>query len=115
MYQTNEQNPRSRVIYYTLYIIVFNNNIDRIAALERAVGFTPEQLSILTMETGKKNLTGALQVLSSKTAMMDPGKLDHIEGEHFKILMMDFKDGYSSEIIRPPWSSSAEVWGRSRE
>ena len=96
MYQTNEQNPRSRVIYYTLYIIVFNNNIDRIAALERAVGFTPEQLSILTMETGKKNLTGALQVLSSKTAMMDPGKLDHIEGEHFIILMMDIKDGYSS-------------------
>jgi len=52
----------------------------RIAALETAVGFTPDQLSILTMETGKKNLTGALQVLSSKTAMMDPGKLDHIEG-----------------------------------
>lgn len=52
----------------------------RIAALENAVGFSPDQLSILTMETGKKNLTDALQVLSSKTAMMDPGKLDHIEG-----------------------------------
>ena len=68
----------------------------RIAALEAAVGYTPDQLSILTMETGKKNLTAALQVLSSKTAMMDPGKLDHIEGEHFIILMMDIKDRYSS-------------------
>ena len=57
---------------------------DRIAALETAVGFTPDQLSILTMETGKKNLTGALQVLSSKTAMMDPGKLDHIEGRFYE-------------------------------
>jgi len=52
----------------------------RIAGLEAALGYTPDQLSILTMETGKKNLTAALQVLSSKTAMMDPGKLDHIEG-----------------------------------
>ena len=52
----------------------------RIAGLEAAVGHSPDQLAILTMETGKKNLTAALQVLSSKTAMMDPGKLDHIEG-----------------------------------
>ena len=58
----------------------------RIAGLEAAVGYTPDQLSILTMETGKKNLTAALQVLSSKTAMMDPGKLDHIEGKHLQNL-----------------------------
>lgn len=54
----------------------------RIAGLEAAVGHSPDQLAILTMETGKKNLTSALQVLSSKTAMLDPGKLDHIEGEN---------------------------------
>ena len=56
----------------------------RIAGLEAAVGHSPDQLAILTMETGKKNLTSALQVLSSKTAMLDPGKLDHIEGENWK-------------------------------
>ena len=52
----------------------------RLASLEAAVSLSPDQLSILTMETGKKTLAGAVQVLSSKTSLMIPDKLDHIEG-----------------------------------
>merc|ERR1719427_189234 len=52
----------------------------RLAVLEAAVGFSADQMSILTMETGKKNISQAVQVLSSKTTLMDPSKLDHIEG-----------------------------------
>lgn len=52
----------------------------RLAVLEAAVGFSADQMSILTMETGKKNMSQAVQVLSAKTTLMDPSKLDHIEG-----------------------------------
>jgi len=52
----------------------------RLAALEVAVGFSADSMSTLTMETGKKNVIDAVQVLSSKTTLMDPAKLDHIEG-----------------------------------
>jgi len=52
----------------------------RLAVLEAAVGFSADQMSILTMETGKKNLSQAVQVISAKTTLMDPSKLDHIEG-----------------------------------
>merc|ERR1719228_3189623 len=52
----------------------------RLAVLEAAVGFSADQMSILTMETGKKNMNQAVQVLSAKTTLMDPSKLDHIEG-----------------------------------
>ena len=50
------------------------------SALESALGISPDQLSMLTMETGRKTLVGAVQVLSAKTALMDPDKLDGIEG-----------------------------------
>jgi len=52
----------------------------RLAVLESAVGFSADQMSILTMETGKKNMSQAVQVISAKTTLMDPSKLDHIEG-----------------------------------
>jgi len=52
----------------------------RLAVLEAAVGFSADQMSILTMETGKKNMSQAVQVISAKTTLMDPSKLDHIEG-----------------------------------
>jgi len=52
----------------------------RLAVLEAAVGFSADNMSILTMETGKKNISQAVQVLSAKTTLMDPSKLDHIEG-----------------------------------
>ena len=52
----------------------------RLAVLEAAVGFSADQMSILTMETGKKNMSQAVQVISAKTTLMDPNKLDHIEG-----------------------------------
>jgi len=52
----------------------------RLSALESALGISPDQLSMLTMETGRKTLVGAVQVLSAKTALMDPDKLDGIEG-----------------------------------
>ena len=35
---------------------------------------------MLKMETGQKTLMGAVQVLSATTALMDPDKLDGIEG-----------------------------------
>ena len=52
----------------------------RLARLETALGTTPEAMAVLSTETGKKNLAGAVQVLSAKTALLDPRKLDHIEG-----------------------------------
>merc|ERR1719427_1334205 len=56
------------------------SSLSRLAVLEAAVGFSADQMSILTMETGKKNLSQAVQVISAKTTLMDPSKLDHIEG-----------------------------------
>ena len=52
----------------------------RLSSLEASLSVTPDQMSMLTMETGKKTLSAAVQVLSSKTALMDPDNLDHIEG-----------------------------------
>jgi dynactin-2 len=54
----------------------------RLAVLEASVGFSADQMSILTMETGKKSISQAVQVLSAKTTLMDPNKLDHIEGQN---------------------------------
>jgi len=59
---------------------VLSSLSSRLASLEAAVGFSAEQMSILTMETGKKDISHAVQVLSAKTMLMDPAKLDHIEG-----------------------------------
>merc|ERR1712112_80180 len=52
----------------------------RLSSLEASLSVKPDQMSMLTMETGKKTLSAAVQVLSSKTSLMDPDKLDHIEG-----------------------------------
>merc|ERR1712130_1089186 len=50
----------------------------RLAVLETAVGFFADQMSILTMETGKKNMSQAVQVIGAKTTLMDPSKLDQM-------------------------------------
>lgn len=52
----------------------------RLSSLESALSVTPDQLSLLTMETGRRSLAGAVQVLSAKTALLDPDKLDGVEG-----------------------------------
>ncbi|XP_023336967.1 dynactin subunit 2-A [Eurytemora carolleeae] len=52
----------------------------RIGALEKLIGDNPEDLSVLNMETGRKSLTEAVSVLSSKTTILEPKNLDHIEG-----------------------------------
>jgi len=52
----------------------------RIAALERILGDNSDDLSILSMETGRKTLTDAVAVLSAKTTVLEPKNLDHIEG-----------------------------------
>ena len=48
--------------------------------LEHAVGASPENMSLLSMETNKKSLAGAVNVLAAKTALLDPNHLDHVEG-----------------------------------
>jgi len=53
---------------------------NRIGWLEKAVGENTEDISILSMETGSKTLTEAISVLSSKTTVLEPKNLDHIEG-----------------------------------
>jgi len=55
----------------------------RISILERRVGLQKEHgdmMATLTMETGKKNIMQAVQVLSSKTTLLDPNNLANIEG-----------------------------------
>ena len=56
------------------------NDCFRLSSLESALSVTPDQLSLLTMETGRRSLAGAVQVLSAKTALLDPDKLDGVEG-----------------------------------
>lgn len=55
----------------------------RISRLERRVGLQKEHgdmMATLTMETGKKNIMQAVQVLSAKTTLLDPNNLANIEG-----------------------------------
>jgi len=55
----------------------------RISMLERRVGLQKEHgdmMATLTMETGKKNIMQAVQVLSAKTTLLDPNNLANIEG-----------------------------------
>ena len=60
--------------------IMFISKLFRLSALESALGLSPDQLSMLTMETGRRTLVGAVQVLTAKTALLDPDKLDGVEG-----------------------------------
>ena len=71
----------------------------RLAVLEAAVGFSADQMSILTMETGKKNISQAVQVLSSKTTLMDPSKLDHIEGQS----QLNHQSWFSFILLQEGW------------
>jgi len=52
----------------------------RISALENLIGTNEEDLSILSMETGRKTLSESISVLSAKTTILEPKNLDHIEG-----------------------------------
>jgi len=52
----------------------------RLSALEASVGLSNENFSVVCMETNKKNLSQAVQVLASKTSLLDPYYLDHVEG-----------------------------------
>lgn len=52
----------------------------RLTALEAGVGLSQEAFSVLCMETNKKTVTQAVQVLSAKTSLLDPYYLDHVEG-----------------------------------
>jgi len=53
---------------------------NRLSILEHAVGASAENMSLLSMETNKKSLAGAVNVLAAKTALLDPNHLDHVEG-----------------------------------
>jgi len=52
----------------------------RITDLEKVLGDNEEDISILSMETGKKTLSEATSSLSAKTTILQPKILDHIEG-----------------------------------
>jgi len=74
----------------------------RLSALEASVGLSNENFSVVCMETNKKNLSQAVQVLASKTSLLDPYYLDHVEGRlgalQQKLMhIQDQKPGLDSE------------------
>jgi len=74
----------------------------RLSALEASVGLSDENFSVVCMETNKKNLSQAVQVLASKTSLLDPYYLDHVEGRlgalQQKLMhLQDQKPGLDSE------------------
>jgi len=74
----------------------------RLSALEASVGLSNENFSVVCMETNKKNLSQAVQVLASKTSLLDPYYLDHVEGRlgalQQKLMhLQDQKPGLDSE------------------
>lgn len=52
----------------------------RLSSVEHIVGMNQDSFSVLCMETNKKNLVQAVQILTSKTSLLDPYFLDHVEG-----------------------------------
>ncbi|XP_066973011.1 dynactin subunit 2 isoform X2 [Macrobrachium rosenbergii] len=52
----------------------------RIDHLESIIGNNPDKLSSLSAWTNHKSVLGAVQVLSSRLALLEPTHLDHIEG-----------------------------------
>lgn len=52
----------------------------RLAIIEQAIGYSKENMSTLSMETNQKTIGGAVNVLTAKTALLDPNNLDHVEG-----------------------------------
>jgi len=75
----------------------------RLSALEASVGLSSESFSVVCMETNKKTLSQAVQVLASKTSLLDPYYLDHVEGrlgalqQKLLHLQQDQKPGLDSE------------------
>jgi len=66
--------------------------VDRVDALERSVGVNnTEDLQIISIDTGRKNLVDAISVLSSKATILEPRNLDHIEGR-LALLIQRMKD-----------------------
>lgn len=52
----------------------------RLEAIEKALGANPEAMSSLCLETNAKSIAGAASVLMSRTALLQPAHLDHVEG-----------------------------------
>jgi len=52
----------------------------RMDKLDHVIGATDDKLSHLTAETGQKSLLGAVSMLNSKLTLLDPVRVDSIEG-----------------------------------
>lgn len=52
----------------------------RMDKLDHVIGATDDKLSHLTAETGQKSLLGAVSLLNSKLTLLDPVRVDSIEG-----------------------------------
>lgn len=52
----------------------------RIEALETALGSAPDSMSSLALETSNKSVLAAVETLSARTSLFEPGHLDHVEG-----------------------------------
>jgi len=76
----------------------------RLSSLEATIGLNQESFSVLCMETNRKTITQAVQVLASKTSLLDPYYLDHVEGRlsalHQKLVQLqDQKSSIDSESV----------------
>ena len=89
-----------------LEVLVTINNIWSeliLFILQASVGLSSESFSVVCMETNKKTLSQAVQVLASKTSLLDPYYLDHVEGrlgalqQKLLHLQQDQKPGLDSE------------------
>jgi len=74
----------------------------RLFSLEATLGLDKENFSVLCMETNRKTVTQAVQVLTAKTSLLDPYYLDHVEGrlaalQQKMIQLQDQKSNISSE------------------
>jgi len=70
--------------------------VDRLTALESCLGENKEDLDNIRVDTGKKNLSEAVSVLSSKATILEPRNLDHIEGR-LALLIQRMKDEEGNE------------------
>jgi len=76
--------------------------VDRITAIESCLQENKEDMDNIRMDTGKKTLSEAISVLSSKSTILEPRNLDHIEGR-LALLIQRIKDDENSDS-----SSTAE-------
>lgn len=70
--------------------------VDRLTALESCLAENEEDMDNIRMDTGKKTLCEAISVLSSKSTILEPRNLDHIEGR-LALLIQRMKDDESCE------------------